>query len=203
MTRQRDRTPLDPSKRRFFIALVPPQDIQDYTLKIQQSFAETYQSRKALNSPPHITLQAPFEWVLDNVAVLEQSIRMFASTKTPVPITLKGFGAFAPRVIYINVLRTPELLTMQSDLLEHMQTSCGIVDPVSKTRPFSPHITVAYRDLTKPNFRAAWPEFHNRPLEFEYTSLKFEFIVSQLTLLIHDGKRWTIHSEFPTLAESL
>lgn len=203
MTRQRDRAPLDPSKRRFFIALVPPQDIQDYARKIQQSFVETYHSRKALNSPPHITLQAPFEWQLDNVAVLEQSLKTFASTKTPVPVTLKGFGAFAPRVIYINVLRTPELLALQSDLIRHMEASCGIVDPVSKTRPFSPHITVAYRDLTKPNFRAAWPEFQNRPLEFEFTGLKFEFTVSQLTLLIHDGKRWNIHSEFPTLAESL
>ncbi|NEN93697.1 MAG: 2'-5' RNA ligase family protein, partial [Okeania sp. SIO3H1] len=56
-------------------------------------------------------------------------------------------------------------------------------------RPFSPHVTVAFRDLTKTNFRAAWLEFRER-------SLEFEFVASQLTLLIHNGKRWDIFQEF-------
>jgi 2'-5' RNA ligase len=187
---------LDYSKRRFFIALLPTLDIQDYANEIKQYFAETYNSRGAQKSPPHITLQPPFEWQLDAVPVLEQSLKAFANIQTPVPITLSGFGAFVPRVIYINALKTPELLALQKNLMEYVEASLGIVDKTSKTRPFAPHMTVAFRDLTKQNFRKAWPEFQNRPLEFQ-------FMASHLTLLIHDGKRWNVSVEFPFLAQPI
>ncbi len=180
---------LTESQRLFFIALLPPQEIQDYANEIKEYFAQNYNSRHAQKSPPHITLQPPFEWHLDNVAVVEQCLKTFAEAQKPVPITLKGFGAFAPRVIYINVLKTPELLALQKELMACLEASLGIVDSVSKSRPFAPHMTVAFKDLTRQNFRVAWPEFEHRELEFEFTA-------SQLTLLIHDGKRWNVSAEF-------
>ena len=175
---------------RFFIGLLPPQTIQDYANEIKEHFSQVYQSRAAQKSPPHITLQPPFQWQIGERSVLEQSLRRFAAMQAPVPIILNGFGAFIPRVIYINVIKTPELMALQNSLREDMEASLGIVEPVAKRRPFSPHMTVAFRDLTKDNFRAAWPEFQNRPLELKCT-------VSQLTLLIHNGQRWNISSEFP------
>ncbi len=178
---------------RFFIALLPPQDIQDYANQIKQYFADCYASSGALKSPPHITLQPPFEWPDDNLPLLEASLKEFASGQLPVAITLRGFHAFAPRVIYINVVKSQELLTLQADLMTYTESKLGIVDNVSKTRPFAPHVTVAFRDLTKQNFRTAWPEFEKRQLHFEFTAEK-------LTLLLHDGKRWNIKSEFGFLA---
>jgi 2'-5' RNA ligase len=178
---------------RFFVALLPPQDIQDYTNQIKQYFADRYASSGALKSPPHITLQPPFEWADANLPLLEAFLKEFASEQQPVAIKLKGFDAFAPRVIYINVVRNQELLTLQADLMTYTESNLRIVDKVSKTRPFAPHITVAFRDLTKQNFKAAWPEFEKRQLHFEFTSNK-------LTLLLHDGKRWNIKSEFGFLA---
>ncbi|HEY9668008.1 MAG TPA: 2'-5' RNA ligase family protein [Coleofasciculaceae cyanobacterium] len=185
---------MDKSNRLFFIAVLPPQDIQDYATEIKEYFAQNYKSKHALKSPPHVTLQPPFEWQLDNLSVLEQCLRTFADAHQPVPITLKGFGAFVPRVIYINVLKTPELLAVQQELMAYLETSQGIIHPVSKKRPFAPHMTVACKDLTRQNFRAAWPEFQHRELEFEFRA-------SKLTLLMHDGRQWTISSEFPFLAQ--
>ncbi|WP_375491210.1 2'-5' RNA ligase family protein [uncultured Nostoc sp.] len=174
---------------RFFVALLPPQDIQDYANQIKQYFADRYTSRGALKSPPHITLQPPFEWTDANLPLLEASLKEFASGQQPVAITLKGFDAFAPHVIYINVVKSQELLTLQADLMAYTESNLGVVDKVSKSRLFAPHITVAFRDLTKQNFKAAWPEFEKRQLHFEFTADK-------LTLLLHDGRRWNIKSEF-------
>ncbi|MEH2273704.1 MAG: 2'-5' RNA ligase family protein [Nostoc sp.] len=174
---------------RFFVALLPPEDIQDYANQIKQYFADHYASSGALKSPPHITLQPPFEWADANLPLLEASLEEFASGQQPVAITLRGFDAFVPRVIYINVVRSQEVLTLQADLMAYTESNLGIVDKVSKTRPFAPHMTVAFRDLTKQNFKAAWPEFEKRQLHFEFTAHK-------LTLLLHDGKRWNIKSEF-------
>ncbi|MFW9262376.1 2'-5' RNA ligase family protein [Nostoc sp. CALU 546] len=177
---------------RYFIALLPSQDIQDYANQIKQDFADRYSSSGALKSPPHITLQPPFEWADANLPLLEASLQEFARGQQPLAITLRGFDAFVPRVIYINVVRSQDLLTLQANLMAYTESNLGIVDQVSKTRPFTPHITVAFRDLTKQNFKVAWPEFEKRQLHFEFTADK-------LTLLLHDGKRWNIKSEFAFL----
>ncbi|MBP0021879.1 MAG: 2'-5' RNA ligase family protein [Cyanobacteria bacterium SBLK] len=172
---------------RFFIALLPPQTVRQAANEIERYFANTYNSRKALNSPPHITLQPPFDWPIENLSILEQNLKEFATARTPIPVTLSGFGAFSPRVIYINPLKTPELMALGEDLSRHLKTNLGINH--GDRRPFSPHLTVAFRDLTKANFKRAWPEFKNK-------AFFAEFVIPQLTLLIHNGKQWEIYREF-------
>jgi 2'-5' RNA ligase len=185
---------LDSSEQLFFIALLPPQEVQEFANGIKQRFAEVYNSRAALKSPPHITLAPPFKLRVENLSLLEQKLAEFAATQFPIPITLSGFGAFKPRVIYINVLKTPELIAAQKDLTIYLANSLNIVDRRSQTRPFAPHLTVGFRDLTRQNFHKAWTEFNQQQLFFEFT-------VPQLTLLIHNGKHWAIASEFNCLAK--
>ena len=50
-------------------------------------------------------------------------------------------------------------------------------------------MTVAFRDLTRPNFQAAWSQMKHRQLEFDFTADK-------LTLLLHQDKKWQIQKEF-------
>ena len=181
---------MSPSKQRFFIALVPPLDIEQHITQIKLYFAEHYNTRGALNSPPHVTLQPPFEWLAANVPKLEESLNLFSANRLPIPVTISGFAAFAPRVIYVDVVKSPALLEIQKDLMSYIEANLGIVDRVSQTRPFVPHITVAFRDLTQENFQAAWLEFSGRELDFEFTA-------AALTLLLHDGSRWNISNNFP------
>ncbi|MGQ9871457.1 2'-5' RNA ligase family protein [Leptodesmis sp.] len=185
-----DSQSMNTGKKRFFIALLPSREIQDYANEIKQYFSDRYNSRAAQKSPPHITLQPPFEWPVENLPQLEQHLSIFALAQSPFSVTLQGFAAFPPRVIYINVLKTAELLHLQQALLADLEANLGIVNPKDKTRPFAPHITVASRDLTQQAFKAAWPEFQGR-------SLHFSWLASSLTLLSHNGQRWTICQEFP------
>lgn len=185
---------MNQSQSLFFIGLLPPSYIQDYANQIKQIFAAQYGSRAALKSPPHITLQPPFKWLNTEVSVLEQCLSEFVPERDSVPVTLEGFAAFVPRVIYINVLKTQELLTLQANLMAYLETKLGIIDPVSKTRPFAPHMTVAFKDLTRKSFKAAWSEFQQQQLHFEFTA-------TALTLLRHDGKQWNIYAELPFTAK--
>jgi 2''-5'' RNA ligase len=180
---------MNPSKQRFFIALVPPPDIQQHITLIKLYFAEHYNSRRALQSPPHVTLQPPFEWPAADVPQLEECLKVFAANRFPIPVTLSGFAAFAPRVIYVDVVKSPALLDVQKDLMSFVGENLGIGDRVSQPRPFVPHMTVGFRDLSKQNFEAAWLEFKGR-------SIFFEFTASELILLIHDGSQWNVGTEF-------
>jgi 2'-5' RNA ligase len=181
---------MNPLKQRFFIALVPPFKIQQDITLIKLYFAEHYNSSRALNSPPHVTLQPTFEWPAADVPKLEESLRAFAATRLIIPVTLSGFSVFTPRVIYVDVVKSADLLELQKDLMIYVGENLGIINSVFQTRPFVPHMTVAFSDLSEPNFEAAW-------LEFQERSIYFEFTASELILLIHDGSHWNIRSEFP------
>jgi 2'-5' RNA ligase len=174
---------------RFFIALVPPVEIQDYVNAVVKELGDRYRTQTS-KAPPHVTLHPPFAWSLEKVGSLEQCLREFASQQAAVPITLSGFGAFTPRVLFINVLKTPELLVLQSTLMTELAKTLGIIDPKSKQRPFFPHLTIASRNLTRQTFKQAWSELQSRQVEFKFVS-------DRLTLLLHNGQRWQIHSEFP------
>ncbi|MBW4659949.1 MAG: 2'-5' RNA ligase family protein [Drouetiella hepatica Uher 2000/2452] len=176
-----------PDEARFFIALIPPIEIQNYANSVIQELGDRYHTRTS-PSPPHITLQAPFLWQMTNLSRLESCLSQFTQNQSAVPVKLSGFGSFAPRVLYINVLKTPELLALQARLMAQLETH-GIFDPIVQHRAFSPHITLASRNLTLATFQQAWSELQLRQVEFEYVS-------DRLTLLLHDGQRWQIRSQF-------
>jgi 2'-5' RNA ligase len=185
---------VDKSKSHYFIALLPPQDIQNYANELKQYFADKYNSRHAQKSPPHITIQPPFQWSNADGLILETKLREFANKTKALPITLLNFAAFSPHVIYIDVVKSPELMALQVELMDYVEENLGIIDKVVKSREFHPHMTVAFKDLTKPNFKAAWPEFEKREVHFEFTA-------ENLTLLQHDGTKWNIKNEFALISE--
>ncbi|MDY6939172.1 MAG: 2'-5' RNA ligase family protein [Cyanobacteriota bacterium] len=181
------------SSKRYFVALLPPDKVAEEVTEIKQFFDRTYNSHGALKSPPHITLQPPFHWEAERLTVLTESLAEFTQWHYPIPITLSGFGAFPPRVIYVNVLKTPELMQVRASLFTYLTQKFESIATKADRRSFSPHMTVAFRDLKKHDFYDAWPQFQTR-------SLSREFTVSHLTLLVHDGRQWQVDRQFPFLA---
>jgi 2'-5' RNA ligase len=175
---------------RFFIALLPPPEVQRYVTQVKEYFRDTYQSQAALRSPPHITLQAPFEWPTADAEQLFMTLAQFRASTSTIPLCLSGFGAFPPRVIFLAVEHTPALITLQAELSQYVEDTLGIVDRRSRDRPFRPHLTVAFRDLKPAAFRRAWPEF-------EPQTVQFDFEVQALTLLRHTGHRWAVEKQVP------
>lgn len=178
-----------PSLSRFFVAIVPPLPIQTYAANLMQMLGDRYQMR-ASKSPPHVTLYAPFQWPVEQLSSLETALQAFTSSYPSIPIYLSGFGAFRPRVLYVHVERTSELLNLQVQLMVHFETALELVDPVAKRRPFTPHLTLASRNVTKQTFYLAWDELQPHAAEFE-------FVGDRLTLLHHRGDRWHIQAEYP------
>ena len=182
------------NQKRFFIALLPPVEVQTKANEIKGIMRDRYASRAAFRSPPHVTLLAPFEWPLINLPDLAKSLARFAAAQSPVPMTLDGFGTFAPHTIYINVVKGDRLIAIQPQLLSHLREDLGLVSQRDLNRRFVPHLTVAYRDLKPNKFRQAWSTFQHQEIHFDFT-------VTQLTLLIHDGQRWLVKESYDFAAQ--
>ena len=120
----------------YFIALLLPPSAARQVERYQVWARDTFESRAALRSPPHVTLQSPFKLADDENKVLKSVLTVCAGPTATIDVTLSGFGAFPPRVVYIDVVRTPELMTVQSVLSRHLKVTFGIGCDLPVDRPF-------------------------------------------------------------------
>lgn len=177
-------------RKQYFVAIIPPAPVFDEALALKEYFKEKYQSKAALNSPPHITLHMPFLWKESKEPVLAQKLKAFSSRWDPVKTCLDNFSSFPPRVIFMNVAESDTLKELQKDLHRYFKRELNVFNADYKETPFRPHLTLAFRDLKKPQYHLAWEEFSKK----EY---KAEFMADKLALLKHNGKSWDVLREFP------
>lgn len=172
----------------FFIALLPPEDIQEEVTAFKQYVAAHFNSKHALRSPPHITLIPPFRWLSSERSKLIQFLEDFHFSTSSFELILQGFDCFAPRVIFVDV--RPEALLEQ--LQEALKTAIASQLGIENRGPFGfhPHMTIAFRDLHQNLFPKAWQYFSEQ-------SYHSTFSVQNLTLLRHQQKGWQVEGSFP------
>lgn len=173
------------SESLYFIAVVPPEEIQEQITSFKKEIASKYDSSHALKSPPHITLHMPFKWKDKKFEVLEQVIQSLNSKLDPFTIQLKDFDFFEPRVVFVDVVSNEKLEDLQKEVVDACRKQLKLDNANYKNRPFHPHVTIGFRDLKKPMFYEAKKEFKHR-------QVSFDFEANQISLLKHDGKQWNV-----------
>ena len=171
----------------YFIAVVPAEKIKHQVTSLKNAFSEQYHSKHALNSPPHITLTPPFSLNRELERRLSIELCGLNRGKEPFNVSLDGFGVFPPHVIYLNIIKNEILDLYQKKLSDHLYNQMKI-GKISK-KPFTPHMTIAFRDLKPPMFYKAWEKY-------EYEKFQGSFEVNSIFLLRHNGKIWDIVSEY-------
>jgi 2'-5' RNA ligase len=163
-------------RERYFIASIPPPPIFEQGVSLKRYFRDVYQSRASLNSPPHVTLHMPFEWPTKSEDVLVDSLAKFLHTQKPVDVHLAGFGCFPPRVIYVNVVASAELSMLQKQTTQFSRQRLNLFNADYRDLPFHPHLTVAFRDLKKSAFEAAWREFKDKAFDGSYSTKQISLL---------------------------
>jgi 2'-5' RNA ligase len=173
----------------YFIAIIPPPLIYDEANALKQHFKNQYNSKASLNSPPHITLHMPFEWKEEKEKLLIEKLNNFINGLSKLRVTITGFDCFKPRVIFLNVEKTPELATLQKELESFCKRTFQLFHAQYRDLPFHPHLTLAFRDLKKNAFEEAWKEFEKK-------DFSADFLTERIALLKHNGKIWEVFKEF-------
>lgn len=176
-------------KRLYFIALLPPEEIREDVRQLKLEMKKRFDASHALKSPAHITLQMPFRREEEFESEIIETLQNFAVNQSPFALSLNGFDAFPPRVLFIKIEEHPPVQNLHSKLNVVLSNSLSFTEKEIKQQ-LHPHLTIATRDLHKAAFHAAWDEFKNR--EF-----RASFDVNSLFLLKHNGKYWDIFREFP------
>src|SRR5258708_31800892 len=172
-------------KNRYLLAIIPPSPIFDQALDYKHYFKDRYQSKASLNSPPHITLHMPFEWKDSKEVYLVEAFQKISFAFTAVKVRLKNFDCFSPRVIFIRVIPSEELIVLQHNMRQFCKKELGLFNADYKDIPLNPHVTLAFRDLKKSKFALAWEEFKDNKYERE-------FIVDKISLLKFVETKWNV-----------
>ena len=175
----------------YFIALIPHDAVAGEVTAFKNDFAMNYNSSRALRSMPHITLKAPFKLEANGHYGL---MKWFANLRPEVQsfnVTLEDIGSFDNKnnpVIYVKPLMTPQLEALQKRIIESFEKTWPHIGIMQTERKFSPHMTIAYRDLT--------PEQYERAMDvYRHKKYSASFRADRFCLLMHDGIRWNVIAE--------
>lgn len=173
----------------WFIAILPPDDVAEKIRSIQHDIADRFGPKRALKIPVHITLESPFRYLTENTTDLENMLGEFFSGRKTFELELRNFGAFRHDVIFIEVAPSLQLLELQQALHAYLRVEKRVVEKSPWHGGFTPHITVANRDVSEQDHRLIWKEFNTR---------KFyaKFGVSAVSLLQHDGDSWQVRRRY-------
>lgn len=163
-------------------------ELRDEIRAIKEEFSRDFSASHALRSPAHITLQMPFKRTPDHEPVMVNVLKEFAVGERSFTVELDGFGAFAPRVIFIKIRDHQHISGLHSRLRDVLlaQMEFPLREIMNEVHP---HITIATRDLSRDSFVKAWPLFENRKFTGSFT-------VNSIFLMKHNGRHWDIFREF-------
>ena len=176
------------NKAKYFLAIVVPEPFQTEIMDLKRYVNTTYKSKGALRSPAHITLHMPFEWKEEKEPDLIQKLKEFYFPEPPA-ISLKGFSCFEPRVIFIDVKANQQLNDLQKKLVQYVKLNLNLFNQVNDMRGFHAHVTIAFRDLKKPQFYQAWDHFKSQNFEASFKATHFH-------LLKQNNNLWEVYHEF-------
>ncbi len=172
----------------YYLCLVCPDPAASAVRAYQEWMLSHHGCKAALKSPPHITLVPPFRWPEEHASMLKQVLSGFRFSLPSLEIHCNQFGHFGERVLYIRIAENPALSRLASSLGAYLEekTEGRVTAPL---RAFTPHITIATRDMSAPVFRAAWAHFSSR--EFSAS-----FAIRHFSLMRWDAGQWLIAERF-------
>jgi len=153
----------------YFIAIIPPEPLYSEIQELKEQIGKTYKTLEALRRPPHITLIAPFNAPISVEDDLKPFMDKFGKTQKPFDVLIDGFGEFHQGTIFLKPAESPEIMKLQKALAKEFNKVYSRGKSRGPSYGFHPHITVAYKDLTRPMFDAAWRDYHDKIFRRRFT----------------------------------
>lgn len=168
----------------YYVAIVCPEELNKIILRFKLWMQEKFGCKVALKSPAHITLIPPFWFDAQEEDILLQALHGFKISEQAIKIELNDFAHFSNRVLFIDIKPNDHLTRIRQEAEDHFFNKLGTIIK-KETRLFSPHITIANRDLKPGDFKTAWEHFSAK--QFEES-----FIAEKISLLRLDQGKWHV-----------
>jgi len=165
----------------------PPYRIRNEINALREDLAERFSSKNALSWEPHITLAHRVLIPGDKLEGRLTDIKTLCRITKPIRIRtvdlelfeIKGTSLKHPYAIVLEVEVSDALRAVNEKINKEIYE--GLERPSMKDETYRPHITLAYRDLTKENYLKAIDFFRDNPI-----NSRFKFELDNLVLIRHE-----------------
>ncbi len=171
----------------YLVALLPPEPVFSHVWDLKQEVHRLTGSRNAVRLPPHITLLPPLSEADEFEGLCTAALADFAATEATFEVVVDGFAWFGSRTLFVHVQEAAALRAFHARLMAWCAAYLPQVQP--EGRPYTPHLTLATRDLPP----AQVPELRQLFAERAYAA---SFAVQSFTLFRHDGRQWQARATF-------
>ncbi len=137
---------------------------------------------------PHFSYQIAQGY---NVVQLEPILQRFASSQAAFQVKTSGLGIFnGPRpVLYISVVRGPELTQFHQELWPEISTAGSGISDYYHPANWMPHVTIGFGDINKENLSHIVWSLAERDFSWEIT-------VNNVALIYDTGTKQELRSCF-------
>jgi 2'-5' RNA ligase len=171
------------------IALVPPEPIFSEIRKEQIHIADTWGPKHALRTPPHLTIIPPLSLTSSEIGWLFGMAGALAGTFYPFEMRLKDYNSFKPRVVFIQPVVPKELHDLFEIWHQALMVKMPHVLDRYPERPYHPHVTLAHKDVTHPQFDKIWNYYSGK--QFRTT-----FKVDHFCILSYHEHGWEVEKRY-------
>lgn len=170
------------AKQLYFIAIEMPEPLKTKIQEWRKDLSEEFNSRRALKSPPHITLQMPMRIEAEFESDLIMRFKSLEHCCKSNNVHFNNISAFEKRTIFIDI--KPKGLVLElHDKVQKLVKSLEYVSDKIIVEHFHPHLTLMTRDLSKQQFELAY-------LKLKDVEMIDEVFIEHMTLYKHNGQKW-------------
>jgi len=152
---------------KFWVGIIPPKRISKELYRAQKDIAKKYKTYHSLESKigPHITITCQGNVSNKHLRDIEKAIKEISERIEPFEIRIDGLGRFyKKRVIYAKVVKSKKL----NKLHNLMSYKLRKFDKIRVLRIYTPHINLAYKDISEENFKKVFKEFNKKRFYFRF-----------------------------------
>ena len=182
---------MDKSLGLYFMAIVPPPDLERKISQERIDFSEKFHCKAALKPPVHITLDTLFKVTDDLMSNSITTLEQFFIAQPPFELEARNYGFFENKhypVVFIDVVKKDEIRELNSGLSRLLKQLFSLAE--GNGTPYHPHFTIGYRDLSPDIFPHAKRTYSDR-------KFNAQFNVDRVCLFKHNSVHWEMHKEFP------
>lgn len=173
----------------YMLTLPLPDRLEEKLLQFRKEVAQRYGSVAALKPMGHMSLLENFVYDDRDLPQLQEKLEGVFDYTTPFRVELENFGAFPSHTIFVAISDFFPFMRLRNSLYRQLSQESPSVSITSARPSATPHITVAYRDLTPEAFDLAWSDFCQRAFADAFTA-------TGAHLMEHRGK-WRTVRVFP------
>ena len=172
------------------LAIVLPEPVFSFVIEQQTFIANTWGPRRALRTPPHLTLVPPLMLSPPEEHVLSEICEKAALEIPKFNLTFCSFDHFPEKVVFLKPKPSEELQNLYKTLNDEAQREIPHAMKRYSERQFYPHVTLAHRDVTP-------DKFQNIKSYYDQVSIHVVTLIDKFHILSHTSQGWKIGQTFP------